>query len=407
MPNKFRLAAKKLFLTFPNVTDKTITIKEIQARALKIFELESLIVARELHKNQIPHYHVLLCFHKKQQIYNPHFFDFLTGKHGNYTTVRHLKKTIVYITKDKEWISWGKNLVLKTKETTRQTIIDTLKQPDQSPSDLFNLNNQQMDNIIYMEGNKIQTFYKLILAHQIQLKIQANPTLIQWDLSTNNIPEEFATFFSRTAPILEFINKHANNRHYKSPNLLIWSHTPNTGKSSLLNILHKTARCYWWPSDHWYERYVDKLAQFIIWDEFALTNLQPEFLKRLFAGDELQLPIKGHIIHKTDNPLIIAASNHSLPELVKRKMQFSCACTNLQPNQFCQLSPKCNTPIATKSFFDAMQARITTIFIQEPLFPDGRECPELWQKYQQFLISRIKSKQEKTHTNNSSNTPQT
>jgi hypothetical protein len=97
---RFVFSAKKYFLTFPKVT-QPVTNESVIALLNKSFpdELKSLLVARELHEDGTPHFHIYLEFKKKKQIRSYSFFDFIFNKHGNYQTVRFKKAVINYISK--------------------------------------------------------------------------------------------------------------------------------------------------------------------------------------------------------------------------------------------------------------------------------------------------------------------
>ena len=124
--------------------------------------------------------------------------------------------------------------------------------------------------------------------------------------------------------------------------------------------------------------YRDNVFQFLLWDEFTLTGQHPEFLKLLFAGSPLLLPIKGGHVHKTDNPFIITCANHSLRDLVLRKYSARCDC-KFPSRSSTTIFPLCNninskhsacsvTPFAD-SFYRALCARIQEVHLENPLFP--------------------------------------
>ena len=124
--------------------------------------------------------------------------------------------------------------------------------------------------------------------------------------STQNHSKRIATersdlepYLKELIPILEFLNKNLNDRHYKQPNLYLWSHKPDTGKSSLFNLLAELTPNYHWPLDLWYESYSNFTYQTIVWDEFSLRGQNPEFIKLLLAGTQMQLQKKGSQVVKT------------------------------------------------------------------------------------------------------------
>ena len=110
----------------------------------------------------------------------------------------------------------------------------------------------------------------------------------------------------------------------------------------------------------------------------SLIGSKEEFLKNFFAGNELQLPIKGTHIIKTDHPIILSSSNHSLRELFINRFQTTCQCPITNDTSFCSNKQNCYTPQPVKNLYKALRARIVPIEIKEPLFPDGDQNPSLF-----------------------------
>lgn len=65
-------------------------------------------IAREEHEDGTPHLHILIRFIEKINYKDPACFDFLTGKHGNYQSVRSFKNVLAYLNKeDSTPLQWG------------------------------------------------------------------------------------------------------------------------------------------------------------------------------------------------------------------------------------------------------------------------------------------------------------
>lgn len=245
---KFSIYAKKLFLTFPNVNDPNINLQYIKNK-LETHHysktLEYAIIAKEKHENNIPHYHLLLVFKKKHRIRNPNFFDFLCDKHGNYQTCRNVNKSIQYITKDRDYITIGDIPLNNQNQQYREQLITILKDPDYTPSKIFNLNDNQLELILYQDSTKVDHFCKKFKAHHLYNQIVDNLYVEQFNIERlNDTPSHLIPYINQVRPIFEFLNKYMNQRHYKSPNLLLYSAEANRGKSSILNLLKQNARCY-------------------------------------------------------------------------------------------------------------------------------------------------------------------
>ena len=109
MPNKFRIYAKKLLLTYSQVCPE-ITPQHIleQLREKLKFSNFSYLIGKEKHQDGGIHYHVLLSHFEKLQIRNPKDLDIqYQGNifHGNYTPVNHLRQAVLYACKGKDYIT--------------------------------------------------------------------------------------------------------------------------------------------------------------------------------------------------------------------------------------------------------------------------------------------------------------
>ena len=122
---EFRLNSKKLFLTYPNVGDTSITKEQIlEQLQQKVGSIKNYIIAKELHENGVPHFHVLLELTKRIDIKNIQKLDLdFNDKiyHGNYQSCKNLDSTIKYCSKCIDFITnyeldkTGKKMTIKTK----------------------------------------------------------------------------------------------------------------------------------------------------------------------------------------------------------------------------------------------------------------------------------------------------
>lgn len=396
---KFRLAAKKLFLTFPNIIDDSSESPPFDLIFEKIKnnspELAGVIIAKELHQNEVPHYHIFIEYCKKFDTTNPHHFDFIFNKHGNYTSVKNLKQTIKYITKNnnyKEYIS----TYTQTKDTISRLIRTALEEPKCKTHDLYKKDDAAYRDLIYQHANKVEIYHKRYHAFLHEKELNEKRHIITWDLELLEKQKnpKLKPYITNLLPLLHFLNRHMfkSEREYKSPHLLIWSAEPNFGKSSLMNFLIETTPTYQWPSDNWYELYTNYLLQVIIWDEFTLVGHSQEFLKLLFSGGPIKLPIKGSQIFKKDNPLIFCGSNYSLKEHIKRKYSMSCKCQipndrtlNSTHRPLCHQGPECTKNTSAILYYNALCARIKEYKLPGPIFPNGEENSELWNELKLLL----------------------
>lgn len=87
---KYRLQSRKVFLTYPRV-EKEEGKEELIEKVVKkekVKGLTHMMGVKEKHKDGGLHYHFVLAYEKKQDIRDPNYYDYIAGKHGDYTTVR-------------------------------------------------------------------------------------------------------------------------------------------------------------------------------------------------------------------------------------------------------------------------------------------------------------------------------
>ena len=60
----------------------------------------------------------------------------------------------------------------------------------------------------------------------------------------SNPPEKLKPYIKALLPIIEKINLFSRERHLKSTNLLLWSASPNMGKTALAQVLNLKSPVY-------------------------------------------------------------------------------------------------------------------------------------------------------------------
>lgn len=87
-------------------------------------------------------------------------------------------------------------------------------------------------------------------------ELRNKPRIQSFDLDAiRAAPAHLQPFAQEILPILTFLNSQLlpENRRLKAPNLLLWSTAPNTGKSSLFQLIETLTATYRWPTDNWYQ----------------------------------------------------------------------------------------------------------------------------------------------------------
>lgn len=97
----FRLNARNCFLTFPQIPDD-VPLGDVRDKLITAEQSKGLVyacIARELHQEGTPHYHLLLHYNLKRNLKDNTYFNFLFNKQGNYTPVRDFRASLTYVKK--------------------------------------------------------------------------------------------------------------------------------------------------------------------------------------------------------------------------------------------------------------------------------------------------------------------
>ena len=326
---------------------KTSSIKSQFDRGLRYYH-----IALERHANGVPHLDILLIYDKsiQRQLVD---YDYLL-KHGNVTTYRKLNQAILDYGKkeDHEALSnLPQDKLLPSGQSVNQLIqVQDLKKDPyrylqlQMLKDPLHFNLEQ-----YVRSNDLNQYLPNWSSLKNRLKdsqtAAANLTLknkpgfkfidkalIQSKLS----PSELKTFYSWKGyqTIVNYLNQIVslgNKRQMKTLNLLI-SGLPSVGKTSLFhNPNHRSDRacvqdyCAVYPMGMttWFPHYRSGVYNLILWNQAKLTSYSYDLLLKLLEGSYVDLPTKGGVAPKRDNPLIIMTSNMTLQQMIHQKFGYN------------------------------------------------------------------------------------
>lgn len=101
---KFRLNAKRLYLTYPQCPIDLDTAMELLKDLFKQWTPTTIIVGQEKHSTGEKHLHVLVVLSETINVKDARFAD-LHGYHGNYQSVRSLIRTAKYVLTMRSFIS--------------------------------------------------------------------------------------------------------------------------------------------------------------------------------------------------------------------------------------------------------------------------------------------------------------
>jgi hypothetical protein len=307
-------------------------------------KISYLCIGREKHKEKGWHTHIWLQLVKRID-YTLESFNFICEKKANVKIVgRALKdriRSLSYTRKGGDYIEFGK----------RDEDIDLSKQ------EVKNVNSYVIKAI--QEGIGLERLLEHEIEQVREYAINNSKKIKQmiYELENlqhtkemqrlNGIEEIDITKLRKDyREIAKILNKAENKRPHKTLNLHLWSREPNMGKTSLVEKIQSCSPCYIFPPDGWFTRYTNYIYQFIIWDEVSFEGLKPTFLNLFLEGAKCQMPVKGDLTHKWDNPLVIMLSNKPIREHLE------------------ELSKKRNKEIFEKT----LGVRVKEIELTKPLF---------------------------------------
>jgi hypothetical protein len=105
---KFRLNAKKLYLTYSSLGVEAINLEAVLNALSFIVQIDEYLLALELHKDSSYHVHVLLILNKKCNFSSANCLDIEIEnkiRHGNYQSGKNIKALINYLVKNENYIT--------------------------------------------------------------------------------------------------------------------------------------------------------------------------------------------------------------------------------------------------------------------------------------------------------------
>ena len=326
--------------------DKRSHIKSQFDRGLRYYH-----IALERHANGVPHLDILLIYDKsiRRQLVD---YDYLL-KHGNITTYRKLNQAILDYGKkqDKDALSNlpedkivnGQSIFqliqvqqLK-KDPYRYLQLQMLKDPLHFNLQQYVRKNDLAKDISSWSSIKTKLKDMQIAAANLTLKDKPGFKYIDRPLIQSRLTPDELTIYDSWSGYQTIINKlnqivlQKGNRQQKSLNLLITGE-PNTGKSALVwqrNPLPGrtsiSSYCSVYPigMSQWFPAYRSDVYHCIYWNQAKLTSYSYDTILKLLDGSPLDLPNKGSVSRKVDNPLIIMTSNLTLQQMIQQKFGYS------------------------------------------------------------------------------------
>jgi len=314
----FRLNAKSVFLTYPQCGLEPDHVLQTLLACTKTKDC-GIIVAQELHKDGNKHLHVYLEFPRKIDVKSSRYFNFITGKQGNYQKVKIRAACVRYVCKENKYVAHK---------------IDAPKiiQEYEAQLEKKKAKNQPRNKRVYelvKEGKRFD---------EILLDATLGPfCLLHGNKIKNMIAdfEEIALKKQRLADKPAYLHLKLPGKEFdllkkmpfKSPQFWIYG-PPNVGKTTFIQqLLDAGLKGFEIPNNNDFARWDDDLYDFAFFDEFK-GQLTIQFLNSFLQGSRMHLPGKyvvgGKV--KTRNIPTFILSNYTPDQCYKNKSSY-----DLQP----------------------------------------------------------------------------
>jgi hypothetical protein len=250
LSKRFRINARKLFLTWPRCSiPKEVILKNI----LELLDPLVCIVSQEKHKDGGAHLHAFIEFNRKRDFRGSDYFDSIAdGQHGNYQPARNRRRTILYVTKDKDYICHGIDDAGITNLKNRQALgasLDLLKAD-------CRIYDYAMDYPEYYvkHFNGIHKFVEMVRIHRAHRNLI--PFVLKpWTTSYLDKSKCFANTVSDLKLIYNWLKLVSARLPIKrKTKMLFMSGTTGTGKSEFNDRLFQHFTGYDLPGEDFYDR---------------------------------------------------------------------------------------------------------------------------------------------------------
>lgn len=315
--------------------DHRSNMKSQFQRGLKYYH-----IAVERHVNGVPHLDILLIYENSVR-YSTTYFDYLL-KHGHLTTYRKLNSAILNYGKKQDRGALS-NLPKDTDEILnvqelksdpyRCLELQMLKDPLHFSLQQYVRSNDLNQYLPSWSSLKTRLRDSQVAAANLNLRRKPGFKFIDRALIEASLSEaQLRTYdgWSGYQTIVNYLNQIVTlggYREMKTLNLLITG-KPSVGKTSLFhNPNHRPERAcvqdfvsvYPMGMSTWFPQYRSGVYRLILWNQAKLTSYSYDTILKLLEGSYLDLPTKGGIAPKRDNPLIIMTSNLTLDQMIRQK----------------------------------------------------------------------------------------
>lgn len=297
MAANFTLKCQNMFHTWPqnNTTAVQALSSWVDFWEGRAANIEFACFVQESHEDGSPHIHAVCRMDRRVQIRGADTLDVITGKHGNYTACRSIKKALRYILKENTPVCYPADFdptafAGKSKEGAWKVATDMIK-AGATVGELMEHNS----GFYAQNSTRLRSFMREWKTHHRTL-----------------VPYEPAAPIAKIMRIRTWMESAmCQDRPPRSPQLYL-SGAPGCGKSWFLSEIRASYRCFEKADDEdWWDEYDDDQFDCIIFDEFTGGDLKLKTLLRILDGHYIKLKQKGQYggVEKRRNLPVILVSN--------------------------------------------------------------------------------------------------
>lgn len=231
---------------------------------------------------------------------NPKCFDFLTGQHGNYQTMKSPLKLIAYCKKeDKEPLVIGTLPETSSKKAVSNEVAGMVNQG----ASLVDVN-AVAPGFLLLNFNKINVYMEW--ARREREKKEKLPwTLLATTADMNQC--ELA--------IVRWLNKNIKQERVLKQCQMLIQGPHNYRKSSLVQELEKYLTIMYMPTlEDFFDSWQEDLYDLVVFDEWTYQQHNPQFINQFLDGSIMNVRIKGGQKMKKQNVPVMILTNQSQEE---------------------------------------------------------------------------------------------
>lgn len=313
-PKAFRMDSKTFFLTFPHTdTSPETALVRLKALFQGYRTVEKVICSQEPHKDGSPHIHLVFQLNDAVNIRDPHYFDRICGKHGNYQTCRTFLRSVLYVGKLGNFLIEGmdyaalEKAVAKKKSSKSDTIAKDV------------MAGKTLKDICLKEPGYFMTQQRKIQEFQSFWSMQLNSEspLLPWAGC-----EACDKMSPPNAMLADWLNRALDSK--KPPGLFkgVWiCGETGIGKSRFLSDIRKYVPMFQIPCDRdWFDGFEDKIYRLSYLDEYGKQDQRSHkpytWLNSWVDPYPLKLNRRGMCPYEKREPLPTIICSNFTPEQV-------------------------------------------------------------------------------------------